>query len=315
MMKKNQLLAALAVGLLAGPMVALAQYDYQTIDYPGAPDTQIFGINDRGHVVGNGFSDTDTFPFVYDSKKGTFTDVTPAAGFASTTVLGINDAGVLVGSVNSLDETTRSGFIRDKKGNFTVFDHPDAVSETRPRAVNNKGLVTGYRDSPDDQLAAENGFIYDSKTGTFTDIVQSVFTIAQGINSQGDVVGHAIFHDAFGFPDPCGTSGSFVRRGWLRTADGTVTYFDVNGDGTSARAIADSGTIAGFVFDSVTGSTKGFVTELDGWQCQSITIAGADLLEFPGAVATFVGGIKNSGAVVSSYDDPTNTHGYIAFPQ
>jgi hypothetical protein len=311
MKMKTQILTILALGLLIGPALAQAQvdYDYQTIDHQGATDTQVFGISDRGDVVGTGIG---SFPFVYDAKKGTFTDVAPIAGFNSTAVLGISDSGVLVGSVLHDDLLTVSGLILYKDGSATVFDHPDAVSFTQARGVNNEGLVTGYRDSADDQFTPENGFIYDPETGTFTDIVPSIFTIAQGINSRGDVVGSAIFDGNFGAPDPCGSSDPFVRRGWLRTPDGTVTYFDVNGGNTSARGITDSGTIAGFVTDT---AIFGFVVELDGSQCQSITVAASDLIEFPGAEATVLGGIKNSGAIVGSYDDPTNIHGFIATPQ
>jgi hypothetical protein len=308
----RNVLLFLLVSLLYGPIAAQAQYDFEQIDYPGAPFTQVFGISDRGDVVGNGSTDTDTFPFVYDAKKGTFTDVAPIAGFDSTAVLGISDSGVLVGSVFDEDLLKESGLIIHQDGSTTVFDHPDAVSFTQARGVNNEGLVTGYHDSADDLFTPENGFIYDPETGTFTDIVPSLFTIAQGINSRGDVVGHALFDGNFGAPDPCGSSDPFLRRGWLRTPDGTVTYFDVNGVSTSARGITDSGTIAGFIIDSV---IKGFVVELDGSQCQSISIADADLLAFPGAEATFLGGIKNSGAIVGSYDDPTTTHGFIAKPQ
>ncbi len=316
MMKKNQLLAVLTAGLLAGPMAAQAQgpYDYESFNSPGSTSDQVFGINNRGDAVGNGTIAPDGIPYVYDTKKGGFTNVTPVAGFVDTAVLGISDKGVLVGSV--FDGSVDSGLIIDKNGASTVFDHPDAVSFTQARGVNNKGLVTGFHDSPSDQFAPENGFIYDPKTDTFTDIVPSIFTIAQGINSRGDVVGSAIFDGTFGYPDPCGSSDRFVGRGWLRTANGTVTYFSVNGGATSARGITDSGTIAGFVNDPGSGLFKGFVVELDGSQCQSFTIADADLLHFPGSSGTFVGGIKNSGEVVGGYDDGTTTSiGYIARPQ
>lgn len=314
--RKNGLMAAFAAALLAGPIAAQAQYDYQQIDYPGVPDTQVFGVNDRGSVVGNGHSYPDTFPFVYSSKKGTFTDVAPLAGYSSTSVLGTNNRGDMVGSVVSLDGTTR-GFIRDKFGNFTVFDHPDAVSFTQARGVNNKGLVTGFRDDLDDQFAAENGFIYDSETGTFTDIVPSLFTLAHGITSRGDVVGSAVFYYA---DDPCPPSSVdvTVRYGWLRTVNGAVTYFDVNGRRTSARGISDRGTIAGFVSDiGTTGidNAKGFVVDLDGSQCQSITIDDGDLLAPPGAQITLLQGIKKSGEVVGWYFDGTYNHGFIATPQ
>jgi hypothetical protein len=310
-MMKTQITAVLAAGLLAGPMLVQAQYDFEISDYPGADFTQVFGISDRGDVVGTAV-DLDSIPFVYDSKKGTFTDVAPIAEYDDTSVLGISDSGVLVGSV-TVDDLV-SGLIIHQDGSATVFVHPDAVSFTQARGVNSEGLVTGYRDSADNQFVPENGFIYDPETGTFTDIVPSLFTIAQGINSRGDVVGHATFDGNFGAPDPCGSSDPFLRRGWLRTPDGTVTYFDVNGGSTSARGITDSGTIAGFVTDT---ATFGFVVELDGSQCQSILIADDDLLAFPGVgdTFTFPGGIKNSGEVVGSYDDDDGTHGFIATPQ
>jgi hypothetical protein len=92
-------------------------YDFEQIDYPGTPDTQVFGINDRGDVAGNGFTALDSFPFVYDAKKGTFTDVAPIAGFDFTSVLGISDSGVLVGSVsNDPDGNSGSGLILYKDG-------------------------------------------------------------------------------------------------------------------------------------------------------------------------------------------------------
>ena len=308
-------LSAVAVGLMAGPMVAQAQYDYLSIDYPGGGDTQVFGVNRRGHVVGNGIIDSETFPFVYASKKGTFTDVAPLAGYSSTSVLGTNDRGDMVGSVVSLDGLTTSAFIRDNDGNITVFDHPDAVSFTQARAVNNDGLVTGFRN---DISVLGAGFIYEPETGTFTDLIPtSVFTIAQGITSKGDIVGSAVFLPD---DDPCGTQppglADSVRYGWVRTTDGNVTYFDVNGLRTSARGITNSGVIAGFVQYPFTNMGRGFVTELDGTQCQAITIAEEDLLEFPGAFFTIAHGVTQSGDVVGWYERELGIiGGFIATPQ
>ena len=302
-------MGVVVIGTVDG--TAPVSYDYQQIDYPGAPDTRVFGINDGGDVVGNGTIVPDRFPFVYASRKGTFTNVAPLDGYSRTVVLGINDPGVMVGSVTNLDETTRSGFIRDEEGNFTVFSHLDAVSSTIPRGVNNKGLVTGFRD---DLNATTVGFIYDPKSGTFTNLNPTSFlTFAQGINSKGEVVGSSNFTVA---NDPCaGLGNPFRRYGWLRATDGTVTYFEVNGSHTSARGINDEGSIVGFFRDLDDGKFKGFKVELDGSPCQSLTIAAGDVLEFPGAEATFLGGITNAGDIVGSYEDASNTHGFIATPQ
>ena len=173
-----------ALGLLAIAGVSQAQgnYDYETIDYPGTPDTSVFGINDRGHAVGNGF-DGISFPFVYDTKKGTLTDVASVAGFDDTSLLGISDSGNLVGSVFDNDLGIESGVIIDKKGTVTVFDHPEALSVTQPRAINNKGIITGFRNADSAIGTVATGFIYDPGTDVFTDIVPSLFTIAQGISS------------------------------------------------------------------------------------------------------------------------------------
>jgi len=306
---KSKILGLVAVVLLTGPMVVQAQaYDYKEIEYPGTPITQIFGINNRGDAVGNGFAFPDSFPFVYAAEKGTLTDVAPIAGFSSTAILGISESGDIVGRVVSLDGEKSSGLFLSKDGTYTVFDHPDAFFFTSARAINNKGLVTGYRDT---STGEQVGFIYDSKKGTFTDFVPSLFTIAQGINARGDVVGSAEFLLA---DDPCHSSAGSesVRYGWLRTTDGTVTYFDVNGGRTSARGITDSGTIVGFVGD--TFEAKGFVVTLDGSQCQSITVADADLMEFPGAGATIPQGITNSGVIVGQFYVDFISHGFIATP-
>lgn len=222
----------------------------------------------------------------------------------------------MVGSVDSLDLTTRSGFILDKKGNFTVFAHPDAISSTEPRGVNNKGLITGFRDRPY-PLGGNTifAFVYDPKNDTYTDVIPESDhdqSIAQGINSKGEVVGSAFFLDAL---DPCNPGNiGYSRYGWLRTKDGTVTYFQVNGNRTAPRGIDNSGTIVGFAIDPFDGKTKGFKVDLDGSQCQSITVATNDLIEPFGAEATFPQAIKNSGAIVGSYNSATNSHGFIATP-
>ncbi len=304
MSKKNKLLTIFALGLLAGPTVAQADFNYELVDHPDADDTQVFGINDRGDVVGNGFDNVDNFPFVYASKKGTFTDVPADADIG---IVGLNDAGVRVGAVDD------DAFIRDKKGNLTVFSHPGAVDFTQARAVNNKGLVTGFRNTGFPFAFSAAGFIYDPKRDSFTALnPTSCFALAQGLNSMGEVGGRANF---LAVDDPCvGLGNPFLRYGWSRATDGTVTYFEVNGSSTSARGINDEGSIAGFFIDLDDGIFKGFKIKLDGSPCQSLTVAGGDVLEIPG-FDLFPQGITNSGDVAGIADDGINVHGFIATPE
>lgn len=313
-MKKNKLVTVLAAGLLIGPLVAEAQYDYEQIGYPGQAQSSAWGINDNGDAVAQGFDPADSIPFVYSAMDGTITDVAPAPGYLSTSLLGINDAGVMAGSVVSLDGITQSGVIRSKDGEYTVFDHPDALSDTSARGINNKGLVSGTRDGEDVEFLA--GFIYDSKTGTFTDIDTgpSFLTIAHGINSKGVVVGDSRY---LAENDPCGSGATgIVRYGWLRKRDGSILYFQLNGQRTNARGINDAGFITGNTLDPFVGDVKGFVIKAPKTNCESISVDTADLLQIPGAVFMFPEGLTNSGDVVGQFFDASGAqHGFIAVEQ
>lgn len=307
MNKKNRLLATLALGVLIGPMAAHAQYDYEQVGVPGQNSTQVFAINDSGDAVGNSF-DPDNVPFVYAAKDGTLTAIEPAADFAATSILGINDAGTMVGVVDNFDGITGSAFVRGKDGTYTVFSHPDAISRTTARGVNNKGLVTGTRDTAGNTLA---GFLYDPKTGVFTDLVPSFFTIAHGINSRGVVVGDARFLE-----DPCGGPNDFQRYGWVREKDGSVILFRVNGQSTRARGISDAGMIAGNTVDPFTFQEKGFVIEAPVANCESVSVDPGEFLQFPGSDITIPEGITNSGDIVGVFLDASfNFQGFIARPQ
>lgn len=313
---------ALAFSGLLVTSVAQAQaaYEYGLIDYPGAESTQVFGVNDHGIAVGNGYGPSGTYPFVYDIKTGTFTDVANVAGYDSTSFLAISDSGRLAGVVDDFVQGTRSGLIRDVQGADTVFSHPDAMSVTEVRGINNQGLVSGSRDSAERPGEYAFAFVYDPRNGTFTDFAESLLTLAHGMNAQGDVVGSALFATGFGPADPCPDlpgNPAVKRYGWLRTVDGSLTYFIVNGEFTRARGVNDRGQIAGYVEHSSGGAAqKGFVIELEASDCQVLTVAAGDLLEFPNSIVTSPEGITNSGDVVGiAVDDGTGVyHGFVATP-
>jgi hypothetical protein len=60
---------------------ALAAYTFKIVQYPGAGLTQLWGINDSGHVLGQAWQDADgTMPignFIYDLTTGAFTLLSP----------------------------------------------------------------------------------------------------------------------------------------------------------------------------------------------------------------------------------------------
>ena len=93
-----------------------------------------------------------------------------------------------------------------------------------------------------------------------------------------------------------------------------MTYFQVNGLWTAARGVNDEGSIVGFVTNP-NNSLTGFVVELDGSQCQAITVAPGDLLEFAGFDDTIPEGITNAGVIVGNARDGSGSHGFIARPE
>lgn len=277
-------LAAVAACLL--PLAAFPTYVYNTITYPGAVHTELRGINNNGQVVGYASFDLITY-FGFTYQSGVYAPLPPAP--YPLIGHGINDAGVVVGSANLGATTSALGFIYNA-GSYAFFSRPD-YEHTYARAIGNTNLITGFSDNFTD--AAQTGWVYNPVTGVYTDInpAGSMFTIAQGINNAGQIVG----------------SIAPVPQSFLRQPDGTITLFQLGTNSTRARGINDSGLITGFV--TVGTVTQGFVGNSSGFQT----------LMVPGSTWTIPEGINNAGQVAGLYVvgdltvDPV-FHGFIATP-
>ena len=308
----------IGVGLCAPggqPSPPPAAYQFTTVDFPGTTYTQFFGINDTGNgleIVGYGFTDplaTISVPFRLSLARGSsiFTPLPLLPGAAVTQTVGINAAGTIVGG--AFDSAgLESAFVLDEAGGFTVFSMP-SWPNTEARAISGTGLIVGTAYAPDEANKTSSvGFIYNPKQNAFTLILPEVSldVVPQSINASGQVVG------SIAMPN-----GS--KRGWLRAPNGDITTFMVNGHGTAARGINDSGQIAGYVVDPDSGLIKGFVTTLSGAPgFEAVSISDAELIEYPGAMRTYVEGITNAGTIIGFWSDqpfPSQSfHGFVATP-
>jgi hypothetical protein len=295
---------------LAGALPAQAAYTIKTIDYPGALNTQFWGINNAGQIVGLADFDGGTTPsvfFVYDPRTRTFTPIPNVPGMR-TAAIGINKAGTVVGSAEALDSSFSSGLMING-GAFSFFSHP-GFSYTQGRSINDSGLVAGF--AADSTGSSSIGFLYNPLTTSFTVFLPSEVTIAHGINKHGQVSGSARFEAGDAYPgSPDG------RFGFMRRTDGSIDLFRVNGSGneTSARGLTGTGRIAGFFEDSDTGRTLGFVGSLSRLANYVLTVPAADVLDVDGSVATFVEGMSESGKVVGFWTDSSGySHGFIGTP-
>ena len=305
---------------IASAGVARAAYDFANVDYPGAQNTQLWDINNRGLAIGTAFNGALTSPtgFLYDTKTKVFTKLPPVPGYDTAVFGAINDSGVVVGSAliapdpnDPFDEGVAVGVIL-ANGKYTTFSYP-GLKFTYPRAISNTGLITGYA-SFDDQFE-DVGFIYDSKRGSFIDIVMPVSSefigaiIPQGINGRGDVVGSV---DIF---DPCRPIGEYA---FVRQANGAVTLFRINESYTRGRGITDAGLITGYLTEQGVGE-KGFAVTLPalGIPFQALTVPETELLSasFTGATDTLAEGIDNKGHIVGNWLLQQDAgHAFIATP-
>ncbi len=296
---------------------ARADFAYATVDYPGVNYaaggyTDLRGINDDGTAVGSAEIDASSpvFPFRYDIKRRLFTRLPDySAGATSYTYGdGINNGGTVVGGESQDGGATEFAYVL-KQGAFEILSRPGSHSFTEARAINVHGLVSGY--ALNDADGTYSGFIYDPASNTWTNVLPSFVTIAQGLNSHDELVGN-VFENAGVVCGGC-QAGPY---GFIRAPGGFVAIFTVNGVATKARGITDAGMITGFVTIDYDYDVGFVIPAPKHAGFQIVNLAEKDLVLFPGAVDTDPEGIANDGTLVGLWTDQSGaTHGFVAEPR
>ena len=155
---------------------------FATVNYPGAANTWLRGINQLGDLAGSFSAGTLIKGFIRTS--GTYKPLV-YSGATSTMATAVNDHGAVVGSYSS--SPVNHGFIW-QNGHFTTVDYPLAKYGTMLTGINNSGLVVGNHISADRSF----GFLYVN--GTFKNIVYSGanYTMAGGINNNNVISGQIV---------------------------------------------------------------------------------------------------------------------------
>jgi probable HAF family extracellular repeat protein len=141
---RNVVTGSLSLTCMGGPW---SGGNFTQLDYPSACDTQVFGINDAGQMVG--FADGHGFLL-----SNGFSSIM-VQGSTSTRAFGINNFGDIVGDWTDVNGN-RHAFIQ-KNGNITTFDFPNATSTTA-YGINDDGDIVG---SYVDTNGQSHGFITD----------------------------------------------------------------------------------------------------------------------------------------------------------
>jgi probable HAF family extracellular repeat protein len=260
---------------------------FQTIDFPGASDTVLLGINNSGDVVG-------VADQAFVMKAGTFTAIEPPPGSSPICFVqpcvrpnGINDAGQITGNALAASGFA-DGFLLSG-GSYSTVHYPSSL-ETFPLDVNDAGVIVGqYRANVATTPQAYHAFALNAGAFRIVDPPGSTgHAAAMGVNNAGSIVGTYLTapNRAHGF---LLDSGSYSR---IDVPGATLTW---------ATGINATGEIVGTFLDG-SSNWQGFL--LDG--------VGITVIIVPGARQTFVTGINDAGRIVGYYESGGHNHGFVS---
>jgi hypothetical protein len=265
--------AVMTFAAVGGASAGQVRDPFVTLSVPGA-STQLgqgvfpAGINGKSVITGT-YSDTSGVNHGFiGPAAGPIMSFDASNPGTNTSATAINIGGDVAGYYT---DSKNHGFVRHADGTFEFFDVLKGT-DTTPRAMNNKGVVTGTAGISSGFVRRPNG-----KITTFSTPDGST-TIPLAINAAGTVAGY--YFDS-----------SNLTHGFLRTADGTITEFDVPGgfDHVYAAGINQAGDIAGYTYNNA--AYRGFLRKADG----TFTVFNPS-----GCPQTFVTAINYSGTIIGN---------------
>ena len=132
-------------------------HGYRNLDFPGAADTEAFGISVT-RIVG-GYTDPDTFIHGFVLRKGVYTSI-DVPGAVGTRAFGVNVQGDIVGGWSTdpdCSDCFNHAFLLTRRGVLQELEFPGAL-ETVANGINALGQVVGSYVAEDGLL---HGFLRD----------------------------------------------------------------------------------------------------------------------------------------------------------
>jgi len=265
--------------------------NYIVIDPPGSTNSDTWGNNNSGQVIGYYFDSAGSqYAFLYDSKTGNYTVMNPP-GSVGAWAEKINDSGQVVGNFGDSIGGYHGYLYDSKTGNYTVIDPPGSTDFVAGGITNSGQVFGSFGDSGD----KEYGFLYDSNTGNYTvfDPPPGAAGFSVGyVNDSGQMTGD--FWDSddgeYGFLYDINTGNYTV----IDPPGSTYSYVnDINNFGQVIGDFQDSEDREyGFLYDSKTGNYA--------------------VMAPPGSVGSSTWRIFDSGLVLGNfYDSDDRYYAYL----
>jgi hypothetical protein len=292
----GRLILFAAAVVLAGPVLAgppgTTNYDFATLDFPGATGTEVLGLSPQTLVGDYIDASGNNHGWLLSPLHGAIRQFdVPGAWF--TSVSAINHRGDFGGVYRDdpAHPLRRHGFLV-VNDSLTTIDYPGST-RTSIVQMNNRGQVVGIGRIPSEGATTPYGFIW--KDGVFTDVsFPGAFgTGLDGINEEGDVCGFTT--DVAG-----GLTHAMMR------VNGVFSHVEPPGALDSiALTINDRGQVAGW-YDDAQGITHGFLYYRGVF----------NTIDVPGSLASEITAIDNNGVIVGDYIGADGVdHGYIGTPE
>jgi uncharacterized membrane protein len=271
-----------------------ATYTFTDINYPGASETQAWGINNSGQIVGfypsssvtnayHGFLKTDDTYTSIDAQPNYWTKA------RSTQVWGINNSGQIVGS--AVWPNLYLGFYTKADESYNPLYGGAHAIGIISFGINNSGQIVGFY--YDNLNYLNHGFFYDPNTNRYDAIgpFGGLDFFPFDLNDSGQIVGYNINSGAL--------DKSYLVEGSTSTR---IAY--PGASATQVVGISNSGQIVGSWFDPNNSHWHGFLK----------TGGTYTTIDYPGTTDTFLRDINDSGQIVGGWQDSSGQHSFLASP-
>jgi hypothetical protein len=322
------------LGFVAGLLLAAipsraqtANFNFVSINIAGAVETQVRGVNKYGEIVGFYRKANSPCPIQgpnlqvpscnvvgFKIENGRLVKLM-VPGAVSTTIMGVNDRGDLVGFYLRPEEGCPlgiyHGFVWLRQNIVKTIDYPGTAfcgSDslwTVPMGINFAGTIVGTVWSPVDGLPS-GGFVYRDGKFSVMNLGEPGFCYGcsgvYGISNNGIIVGSA-----------WRTMGIPMWTGYLK-AGITEDFFVKTQDDTFVTAVNNRTDIVGWGIPGA-GCIAKQIEPNPGKKPGEVIAPEFLWLMYPDSISTFPFGINDSRVVVGAYMvEDGSLHGFVAAP-